>query len=112
MEQARNTRLDNICEGIAEERSVMNKASIEEKSLIATALQEMHTKGITVYKRGGVELVRVPGVDKLRVRMTKDDGDAEVSKGRTTSTNPDDEDGVTVSIVGLEADDDDDETQF
>lgn len=90
MEQARNVRLDNICEGIAEERGVMNAAAYEEKSLISTALQEMQQKGITVYKHGGIELVRVPGADKLRVRLSKEGGDAEVSKGKTTSTNPDD----------------------
>lgn len=89
MEQARNTRLDNICEGIAQERGVMNAASMEEKSLINAGLQEMQDKKITVHKHAGVELVRVPGADKLRVRLTKDTGSAGVEGGTTRGSNSD-----------------------
>lgn len=93
MEQVRNRRLDNICEGIAQERSIMNAASVEEKSLIATALQVMQDDKRTIYKHSGVELVRVPGADKLRVKLTKDSGDAEVSGGTTRSSQDDIVDG-------------------
>lgn len=87
MEAVRSGKLDNICEGIAEERSVINAAQTEEKSLISTALQVMQQQGITVYKHGGIELVRVPGADKLRVRQTKDHGDASVAGGTEATTN-------------------------
>lgn len=95
MEQARNVRLDNICEGISQERAVMNAASVEEKSLISTALQVMQEKGITVHKHAGVELVRVPGADKLRVRLTKETGSAGVEGGVTTGSSDDEGDGGT-----------------
>jgi hypothetical protein len=77
MEQQRNVKLDNVCEGIADERRVMNAAKVEERGLIQSALQLMQQKGIQVYKHGGVELARVPGSESLRVRLTKQTGDAD-----------------------------------
>jgi len=76
MEQLRNKRLDNLCESIAEHRERMNAARVEEQSDIVAALQEMQKKNIHTFKHNGVELARVPGAEKLRVRMTKDHGDA------------------------------------
>ncbi len=76
MEQVRSRKLDNVCEGIGDERQRMNEAKSEEQGLIQAALQEMQRTGIQVYKHGGVELARVPGAEKLRVRLTKDQGDA------------------------------------
>lgn len=76
MEQARSRKLDNLCESIAEHRERMNAARTEEQSDISAALQEMQKKGIHTFKHNGVELARVPGAEKLRVRLTKDHGDA------------------------------------
>lgn len=76
MEQARSKRLDNLCESIAEHRERMNAARTEEQSDVSAALQEMQKKGIHTFKHNGVELARVPGAEKLRVRLTKDHGDA------------------------------------
>lgn len=76
MERVRSKRLDAICESIADERDKVNEAKKEEGGLISSALQEMQNKGIQVYKHGGVELARVPGAEKLRVRRVKDEGDA------------------------------------
>ena len=76
MEQVRSQRLDNICESIVEERTRMNKAKTEETGLVQSALQEMTKRGIPVYRHGGVELARIPGAEKLRVRLTKEQGDA------------------------------------
>lgn len=84
MEQVRNRRLDNLCESIGDERGTINAAKQNEASLEQAALQVMTRDGVTVYKHAGVELVRVPGADKLRVRLVKDTGDSEVS-GRETS---------------------------
>ncbi len=72
MEQVRNGRLDNYCESIATERATMNAARTEEQSTIQAAMQEMKAKGVHAYRHGGVELALVEGVDKLRVRLTKD----------------------------------------
>lgn len=76
MEQVRSKKLDNLCEGIADCRGQKNAAVTEEKSLDASALQVMVKEGISVYRHGGVELARIPGAEKLRVRMTKEEGDA------------------------------------
>lgn len=78
MEGVRSKRLDNLCESIGEHREKMNAARTEEQSDIVAALQEMQKKKISVYKHGGVELARVPGAEKLRVRLTKEQGDADV----------------------------------
>lgn len=77
MEGVRNGKLDNLCEGIAEQRRVMNAAHLETQTDITAALQEMQRKKISVYKHGGIELARVPGAEKLRVRLTKEQGDAD-----------------------------------
>jgi hypothetical protein len=77
LDQVRNGKLDNLCEGIADVRATMNEAKQEEKGLIAAALQTMVAKGVTVYKHGGVELARVPGAETLRVRLVKAQGDAD-----------------------------------
>lgn len=77
MEQVRDQRLDNLCEAMAEHRRVMNAARVEEQGDITTALQHMVKKNISVYKHGGIELARVPGAERLRVRLTKEQGDAD-----------------------------------
>lgn len=77
MDQVRNTRLDNLCEGMAEHRRVMNAARTDEQGDIVAALQEMQRKKIGVYRHAGIELARVPGAEKLRVRLTKEEGDAD-----------------------------------
>ena len=76
MEQVRSRALDNLCEGLGDARDTMNRAKVDEQSLIQSALQTMQQKGITVYKHARVELARVPGAEKLRVRIVKEDGDA------------------------------------
>ncbi len=86
MEQVRNVKLDNVCESIAEERETMNAAKTKEKQLTATALQVMQIGKVTVYKHAGVELIRVPGADKLRIRLVEDSGDAAVTDGTTTDS--------------------------
>lgn len=77
MEQRRNTRLDNYCEAIAEHRAAKNAATLAEAGDISGALQEMQRSSTTVYKHAGVELARVPGAEKLRVRLAKGEGDAD-----------------------------------
>lgn len=77
MEKVRDQRLDNLCEAMADHRRVMNAARVEEQGDIVTALQHMVKKNISVYKHAGIELVRVPGAEKLRVRLVKEQGDAD-----------------------------------
>ena len=50
--------------------------AVHAEAKIAAALQRMVVKGQHVYVHGGVELARVPGAEKLRVRLVKEQGDA------------------------------------
>lgn len=86
MEQKRNVRLDNYCEAIAEHRSAKNAALLAEHQEEAGALQEMQRGNVVVYKHAGVELARVPGAEKLRVRLVKGEGDADSGDLETGET--------------------------
>jgi hypothetical protein len=80
MEQVRNVRLDRFCESIGDERETMNKARQEEAGLVQGALQEMLRTKTSVYKHAKVELVLVPGTDKLRVHVKKEEESNEDSR--------------------------------
>jgi hypothetical protein len=77
MEQVRDRQLDNFCEAIAEHRAAKNDAIVREQSDISGALLRMQKTEKLVYKHAGVELARVPGAEKLRVRLVKGEGDAD-----------------------------------
>ena len=72
MEQVRHVKLDRLCEGISECRAEMNEQRTLEGEKCRSALVYMHDNTITTYRYAGVELVRVPGEEKLRVRTTKE----------------------------------------
>lgn len=89
-EQLRNKRLDQLCESIGDGRETKNKLIVEEKADLQAALREMHDRNINAYRHAGVELYRIGGEEKLRVRLTKEDasdmtpsdaGDGEDSTG-------------------------------
>jgi len=73
LEQVRSVKLDRLCESIGDGREQMNKLRTEEKDDNRQALRIMHDEDRTVYRHAGVELVRVPGEEKLRVRTTGED---------------------------------------
>lgn len=87
MEQARYTRLDALCEAISDTRAQMNQLRTDEAADERAALAEMRKPragkpdGILTYRHAGVELARVPGEEKLRVRTTKANATAEVTDG-------------------------------
>jgi hypothetical protein len=72
MEQVRNRNLDRLCESIGEAREQLGVLRGEEKTDIGRALREMHDKDVVVYRHAGVELVRIPGEETIRVRTTKE----------------------------------------
>jgi hypothetical protein len=86
MEQARDSTLIACCEDIAGARTLMNSARLDEQAAIQRAMKRLQAKPKDArrYRHAGVELALVEGVDKLRVRLTKDAedtssvGDAEV----------------------------------
>jgi hypothetical protein len=74
MPRVRNARLDKLAEGIGECRDAINQATIDEKSFRSAALKEMQDKNIQVWSHAGVDFIRVPGEDKLKVKTHKDGG--------------------------------------
>lgn len=72
MEQVRNVKLDNLCEAIAETRTNINDLKQTEAGNEQAALKVMQQYQVSSYKHGGVQLVRVPGDEKLSVRLSKD----------------------------------------
>jgi hypothetical protein len=69
--------LHNVCETLAEVREEKNDLVTKEKELTAKALELMQRNNRTTYQAHGVELARIPGADKLRVRLAE--GEAETS---------------------------------
>lgn len=98
MEDVRYRDLDNICNTIAETREELNTLRQEEIGYEQTALARMRDHGTTHYRHAGVELVRVPGEEKLRVRTARErtataETDAEPDeKGDTGDVEPMDRD--------------------
>lgn len=80
MGKARITRLDNLCHGLAEVRATMAACRSEEGDLERAALAVMHQHNVNSYQASGVELVRVPGEEKLRVRVSKANATAEIEE--------------------------------
>jgi len=72
MEEVRLRKLDHICTSIAETRGAMNELRETEAGLEQTALSVMRSNDRTSYRHAGVELVRVPGEEKLRVRTARE----------------------------------------
>lgn len=79
IEDARIQPLDDCAASIADVRDNMNELRGEEKGYLSTARSLMHKYGKSVYKHAGVEIVLVPGDEKVRVRILKDDGNASAS---------------------------------
>lgn len=80
MEEARHTALDRFCERIGEIRDELNTLRGDEGDQSRSALSYMRAAGVTSYRHAGVELVRVPGEEKLRVRTSKEQATAETEE--------------------------------
>lgn len=80
MEDARIKSLDDICASISETREELNKLRGEEGDLEKKALGLMRTHDQSSWRHAGVELVRVPGEEKLRVRTSKTKATAETDE--------------------------------
>jgi len=81
MNKVRSQRLDNYCEAISEDRKKIADLRADEQGSIQGALKEMKAKRLGSYTHAGVELAFVPGADKLRVRLTKEQSDASMGMG-------------------------------
>lgn len=72
MEQVRDEVLDALCESIGDARDTMNAARNTEQADCQASLHRLQEKGWTKYAHAGVELLRVSGEEKLRVRTKKE----------------------------------------
>ena len=70
-------KLDNACERISDTRAELNKLREDEAGDERIALDLMRTHDLRSYRHAGVELVRVPGEEKLRVRTSRTSATAE-----------------------------------
>lgn len=77
MEHLRIKPLDDICASISDTRGQQADLRAEEAGLEQTALHLMRKHNKTAWRAHGVELVRVPGEEKLRVRTSRDTATAE-----------------------------------
>jgi hypothetical protein len=108
MPRVRNARLDKLAEAIGECRDVTNTAAIDEKSYRAAALKEMQDKRISHWSHGGVDFIRVPGEDKLKVKTHKDGG-SETGSGPDAEPEPDVDEGSYESANEIDQHEGDDQ---
>jgi len=90
MRQVRDQKLDELCEAIGDDLQAINQAAESKAGDVAAALKRMQGRNLTSYLHAGVRLTRVPGSEKVNVRLVKDQGEAsapepvEVNVGRPT----------------------------
>ncbi len=72
MENARIRPLDDICQSIAEGREQMNALRHEDVDHQTVAMRLMRKHKKTSWRHAGVELERIPGEEKLRVRTARE----------------------------------------
>ena len=78
--------LDRVCSSLADLRHDLNEIRGNEKEEMVTALREMRKANRQAYKAHGIELVRVAGDEKVRVRLVKGEGAADVEEEGDTDT--------------------------
>lgn len=105
MKLAKDRRMDTICSGIAETRAQLNDLRATEKGLLQNALQRLRAIGETVYKAHGVELARVPGDEKVRVRLVDSDEGGDEELETNDAPQPDEAAGDLLE-EGVEPEDD------
>lgn len=98
IEDARIGPLDKVAGAIGDVRDAMNELRAEEKGHMQLARKLMHQYRKSVYKHTGVEIVLVPGDEKVRVRVLKDDG-----SGSSSGQDDNQDDSQEVDDAGGEA---------
>ncbi|HLX21654.1 MAG TPA: hypothetical protein VKR23_16025 [Gaiellaceae bacterium] len=105
MENARIRGLDDICTSIAETREQMNGLRAEETGLESNALKLMRKHQKTSWRHAGVELVRVPGEEKLRVRTARErtaTAESEEEPDVEPHTEPEDAPDLEDTVIGAD----------
>ena len=80
--------LDNCCRRISEIRAEKNDLVADEAAEEQVALNALRKHNRTSYRQHGVELVRVPGEEKLRVRTSKGGATAETEEPEPADLDP------------------------
>ena len=78
MEDVRIKELDDVAADIADDRKQMNELRTQEGEDLNRALKLMKKHLKQTWRAHGVELVRVPGEEKLRVRTSREQATGEV----------------------------------
>lgn len=74
----------NIMDSMADQMHVINTAKATLKGLDNNAMNQMKRDNVTIAKAHGIELVRVPGEEKLRKRLLGDgSGSSDEGEGTT-----------------------------
>lgn len=72
----RDKELERLASGVADERHNQSESKASEAGLLQAAHQRMRRLNRMTFKAHGVEFVRVPGDEKLRVRVSRDGGES------------------------------------
>ena len=92
----RDRQLEKLASGVADERHTQAESRQTEAGLLQAAHRRMKQLKRMTFKAQGVEFVRVPGDEKLRVRLTRGGGEeAEPEQdvdAMDAEATPDDED--------------------
>jgi len=71
MEDMVHPVLDRLAAAVADVRETLNDARAHEAGYLTAALTEMRKEKRQTFRAHGVEFIRVPGEEKLRVRTSK-----------------------------------------
>jgi hypothetical protein len=75
MEDFKDAELSRLASSVADERHTQAESKQNEAGLLQAVQRRMKTLGRTTFKAHGVEFVRVPGDEKLRVRVSRNGGE-------------------------------------
>jgi hypothetical protein len=115
MEDMRDRVLAKLASGVADERHAQAESRATEKGYLQAAHRRMKTLKRMTFKAEGVEFIRVPGDEKLRVRLTSGGGeesdDQDVQDVETTDAeNQADADAADEALDDVDDQDDDADT--
>ena len=77
LEDVRIPELDEVCGHISDVREELNSQRTQEKEHLQTALDLMREHKKKSWAAHGVELIRIPGAEKIRCRTSKEKATAE-----------------------------------
>lgn len=71
MEDRKDRQLSELASGVADERHTQAESKMSEAGLLQAVQKRMKSLGMATFKDHGVQFVRVPGDEKLRVKVDK-----------------------------------------